>query len=221
MIDFVLHFDRHLDFIIQNYGTLTYALLFAILFAETGLVVTPFLPGDSLLFAVGAVAARDGGLNPVLVFGLLLIAVFLGDNVNYWVGNWIGPRVFSRDDVKWLNKRHLTRTQQFFDKYGTKTIIYARFVPIVRTCTPFVAGIGKMTYARFLTFSVVGCALWLSVCLGAGYFFGNIAVVKKNFSLVVIGIIFVSLIPVMVEYMNHRREAAAGALAGGVDETAA
>lgn len=218
MIDFILHFDRHLDVFIQSYGVLTYALLFAILFAETGLVVTPFLPGDSLLFAVGAVAAREGGgLNPFAVFALLLVAVFLGDNVNYWMGNWIGPRVFSRDDVKFLNKRHLKRTQQFFDKHGSKTVIYARFVPIVRTCTPFVAGIGKMPYPRFLTFSVAGCVLWLTVCLTAGYFFGNIAVVKKNFSLVVIGIIFVSLIPVMVEYLNHRKQSA---LEGADDQAA-
>ena len=222
MIDFVLHFDKHLDFIIQNYGTFTYALLFAILFAETGLVVTPFLPGDSLLFAVGAVAARDGGaLNPFMVFGLLLVAVFLGDNVNYWIGHWVGPRVFSRDDVKWLNKRHLTRTQQFFGKHGSKTVIYARFVPIVRTCTPFVAGIGRMAYPRFLTFSIAGCALWLSICLGAGYFFGNFAAVKKNFSLVVIGIIFVSFIPVMLEYLNHRREAIAHDAPGAADGNAA
>lgn len=205
MIDFILHFDKHLDQIIQSYGSLTYGLLFLILFAETGLVVTPFLPGDSLLFAVGAVAAR-GVLDAKSVFALLLVAVFTGDNVNYWFGRYLGPRVFSRDDVRFLNRKHLERTQEFFDKHGSKTVIYARFVPIVRTCTPFVAGIGRMAYARFMAFSVAGCALWLSVCLTAGYFFGNIEVVKKNFSLVVIGIIFVSLLPLFFEYMKQRKQ---------------
>jgi membrane-associated protein len=206
LIDFVLHFDKHLSAIIQSYGTLTYALLFAILFAETGLVVVPFLPGDSLLFAVGAVTAR-GDLNLATVFSLLLLAVFLGDNVNYWIGYFVGPKVFSRDDVRFLNKQHLERTREFFDKYGTKTVIYARFVPIVRTCTPFVAGIGRMPYARFLAYSVAGCLLWLSLCLFTGYFFGNIEAVKKNFSLVVLAIIAISLVPIAVEYVKHKKKA--------------
>lgn len=205
LIDFLLHFDKHLDVIIKSYGTLTYALLFAILFAETGLVVIPFLPGDSLLFAVGAVTAL-GSLNLAAVFGLLLIAVFLGDNVNYWIGYHVGPRVFASEDMKLLNRRHLERTREFFDRYGSKTIIYARFVPIVRTCTPFVAGIGRMPYGRFLAFSVAGCMAWLSICLFAGYFFGNIELVRKNFSLVVIAIVFISLVPIILEYLKHRKK---------------
>lgn len=204
LIDFVLHFDKHLMDIIAQYGTTTYAILCAILFAETGLVVTPFLPGDSLLFAVGTVTAK-GLLSLPTVFVLLLIAVFTGDNVNYWIGYGVGPRVFARDDVKFLNRRHLVRTHEFFEKYGSKTVIYARFVPIVRTCTPFVAGIGRMPYPRFLAFSVIGCMAWLSVCLFGGYFFGSIAVVQRNFSLVVLVIVFISLVPLMVEYAKHRK----------------
>lgn len=203
-LDIILHVDKYLGKIIQEYGTLTYGILFAILFAETGLVVVPFLPGDSLLFAIGTLTAQ-GMLNLPTVFLLLLAAVFLGDNVNYWIGYHVGPKVFSRDDIKLLNRRHLEKTHEFFEKYGSKTVIYARFVPIVRTCTPFVAGIGRMPYLRFLAFSVAGCLLWLSVCLLGGYFFGNIPVVKKNFSLVVVAIVFISVLPMLIEYLRHRR----------------
>lgn len=203
-VDFLLHLDRHLLDIIAQYGTVTYVILFVILFAETGLVVAPFLPGDSLLFAVGTVTAA-GALNIGAIFSLLLLAVFLGDNVNYWIGYYVGPRIFTREDVRLLNKRHLERTREFFARHGPKCVIYARFVPFVRTCTPFVAGIGRMPYLRFLTYSVVGCLLWLSLCLLGGYFFGQIPVVKKNFSLAILGVILISLMPLFIEYLRHRR----------------
>ena len=210
LIDIVLHLDHYLSVIIQHYGALTYLILFAILFAETGLVIAPFLPGDSLLFAVGTVtasAAHPLGLGTI--FALLFSAVLLGDNVNYWIGYFVGPRVFTRNDVRLLNRKHLERTHAFFEKYGTRTIIYARFVPIVRTCAPFVAGIGRMSYTRFLVFSVFGCLSWLSACLFGGYFFGSIPAVQKNFSLVILAIMVISMLPVVVEYLRHRRTAEA------------
>jgi membrane-associated protein len=203
LLDFVLHIDDHLTTIVQNYGGWTYGILFLIIFMETGLVVTPFLPGDSLLFATGALAAR-GDLHVVALFFLLMLAAFAGDNVNYWVGSKVGQRAFS-GRVKFLKREHLDRTQHFFDKYGGKTILLARFIPIVRTYTPFVAGASGMPYRRFLTFSVGAAATWIGLFLFGGFFFGNIPVVRDNFGLVVIAIIVVSVLPPVVEYLKHRR----------------
>ena len=210
-VDFFLHLDRHLAEVIQAYGTGTYALLFAIVFMETGLVVTPFLPGDSLLFAAGSFAAL-GALDVRLVFALLAFAAILGDNVNYWIGRYLGPKVFHFERSRFFNPDHLRKTHGFYERYGVKTIIIARFVPIVRTFSPFVAGVGAMRYPRFLAFDVAGGILWVGVCTFAGYFFGNLPFVKKNFSLVVLAIIAISLTPALVEVLRHRREARRGAL---------
>jgi len=212
LIDFVLHLDKHLGDIIQQYGAATYALLFAIVFCETGFVVTPFLPGDSLLFAVGAFAAR-GNLNLALSLGLLMAAAILGDTANYWIGAKVGPAIFTRDDVRWLNKKHLDRTHEFYVRHGGKTIIIARFVPIIRTFAPFVAGIGTMSYPRFLAFNVVGGVAWVAAFTLGGFFFGNLPLVKKNFTLVIMVIIIISVIPVVLELLRQRREARAEALA--------
>jgi len=207
LIDFILHIDDHLQEIIRNYGGLTYLILFLIVFAETGLVVTPILPGDSLLFAAGTFAAL-GSLDPVLLTVLLIVAAVIGDGVNYWIGHWIGPKAFS-GKVPWLRQDYLKRTEAFYGKHGGKTIILARFVPIVRTFAPFVAGVGRMTYGRFLAYNVVGAVAWVTLCVTAGYFFGNLPFVRDNFSLVVLGIIGVSLIPLVVEWIRHRRAPAA------------
>jgi membrane-associated protein len=179
-----------------------------VLFCETGLVLTPFLPGDSLLFAVGAIAAT-GALDVQTLLGLLILAVILGDSSNYWVGRALGPKVFHADTARFLNKKHLERTHQFYEKHGGKTVILARFLPIVRTFAPFVAGIGRMSYRRFLLFSVGGAVLWVGLFVLAGYFFGNIPIVKKNFSLVIMAIILVSVTPPAIEFLKHRRSAAA------------
>ncbi|MDB5095824.1 MAG: associated golgi family protein [Cyanobacteria bacterium RYN_339] len=205
-VDLFLHLDKHLDVVIQQYGTLTYLLLFMIIFCETGLVITPFLPGDSLLFAAGAFAAK-GSLDAWVVFGLLWFAAVLGDNLNYWIGVVVGPRVFSSESSKLFNREHLDRTQAYYDKYGAKTLVIARFVPIVRTFAPFVAGIGKMRYFKFLAISVAGGGLWMSLFVWAGYFFGNIPAVKHNFTLVIFAVIGVSLLPGLIEYLRHRRQA--------------
>ena len=202
-IDLVLHLDRHLDAMVQTFGPWLYVILFLIIFCETGLVVTPILPGDSLLFAVGALSARPDGLNMALALALLSTAAILGDTVNYWIGAYAGPKVFHRKESRWFNPKHLERTHAFYEKYGGKTIIIARFVPIIRTFAPFVAGIGRMTYSRFLIYNVSGGLLWVGLCVLAGYFFGNWPVVKENFSLVMIAIIIVSVIPVVVEYLRH------------------
>ncbi|HEY9183488.1 MAG TPA: DedA family protein, partial [Gammaproteobacteria bacterium] len=182
--DYFLHVDRHLLEFATTYGVWIYALLFLIIFLETGVVVTPFLPGDSLLFAVGALAAA-GVVDLVGVLALLTAAAIIGDNTNYFIGRAVGPRVFT-EHSRWLKRQHLLRTQHFYEKHGGKTVVLARFVPIVRTFAPFVAGIGAMTYARFLVYNVAGGVLWVAVCLFAGYFFGNLPVVKANFSLVII-----------------------------------
>jgi membrane-associated protein len=210
IVDLFLHLDRHLAELAQALGPWLYFLLFAIVFCETGLVVTPFLPGDSLLFAVGALASiPESGLSIWLIGALLIVAAILGDAVNYAVGAYIGPRVFSSEESRWLNKRHLQRTHEFYEKYGGKTIILARFVPIVRTFAPFVAGVGSMTYARFAVYNVTGAVVWVVSFLLAGYFFGQLPIVKQYFHLVIVGIIVVSVIPVVVEFIRARREARA------------
>jgi membrane-associated protein len=206
LIDLFLHLDKHLNEIFQQYGAWTYAILFLIVFCETGLVVTPFLPGDSLLFAVGALAA-GGGLDVGVLFGLLTVAAIIGDTVNYWIGNYIGPRAFS-GNVRFLKREYLERTHRFYEKHGGKTIILARFMPIIRTFAPFVAGVGSMTYGRFFMYNVVGGIVWVAGFLFAGYFFGNIPAVKHNFTLVILGIIAVSVIPPIIEVLKHRRQAA-------------
>lgn len=207
LIDFILHIDAHLSEIIRDYGVWTYGILFLIIFAETGLVVMPLLPGDSLLFAAGALAAlSDSGMNVHLMAFLLFVAAVLGDSLNYWIGNKIGPAVFHREDSIWLRKKHLQRAHAFFEKYGGRAIILARFVPIVRTFVPFVAGIGAMTYKRFFAFNVVGGFVWIYAFTYLGYFFGNLPVVKKNFGLVVLGIIAVSVLPVLIEAYRAWRE---------------
>ncbi|MCJ7678303.1 MAG: DedA family protein [Anaerolineales bacterium] len=202
LFDFILHIDRHLSEIIVDYGTWTYLVLFTIVFIETGLVVFPFLPGDSLLFAAGALAAT-GSLNVWVVFGLLAAAAILGDTVNYWIGNRVGPRVF-KEDVRFLKREHLERTQKFYEKHGGKTIFLARFIPIIRTFAPFVAGVGTMRYGKFIGYNVVGGLVWTSGFTFAGYFFGNIPIVRDNFGLVVIAIIVISVLPVVYELLQHR-----------------
>ncbi len=205
-VDFFLHLDKHLADVIQAYGAWTYALLFTIVFLETGLVVAPLLPGDSLLFAAGSFAAL-GALDVWLLFVLLSTAAILGDTLNYAIGHYLGPKVFHYPKSRFFNPDHLKKTHAFYEKYGGKTIIIARFVPIVRTFAPFVAGIGAMSYPRFIAYNVVGGLLWVTICLGAGYFFGNLPFVKQNFSLVILAIIVVSVMPAVVEYLRHRAEA--------------
>jgi membrane-associated protein len=203
VIDFFLHLDRHLSDIIAQYGTWTYAILALIIFCETGLVVTPLLPGDSLLFAAGTFAAL-GSLDPRILNLLLFAAVIAGDNVNYWIGRFVGPRAFT-GEVRFFRREYLDRTRGYFERHGGKTVILARFIPIVRTFTPFVAGIGAMTYPRFLVYSLAGGALWVSAFLWAGYFFGNLPVVRENFSLVILGIIGMSVIPILAGMVKERR----------------
>jgi membrane-associated protein len=205
LLDYFLHLDEILPEITSTYGTWTYAILFLIIFLETGVVVTPFLPGDSLLFAAGAVAALDNsGLNVMFLFILLTIAAILGDTANYWIGHTIGPRAFS-GNIPFLKKEYLERTHQFYEKYGGKAIVLARFVPIVRTFAPFVAGIGSMNYSRFIFYNVFGGVLWCAIFIFLGYYFGNLPFVKRNFELVIIVIILISLLPPVVEYFQSRR----------------
>lgn len=207
-IDFFLHLDKYLNVIIDDYGTWTYLILFTIIFLETGVVITPFLPGDSLLFAAGTFAAL-GSLNPIWLFVLLTTAAILGDTVNYWIGNYIGPRAFS-GEIRFLKKEYLDRTHEFYERHGGKTIILARFVPIIRTFAPFVAGVGAMTYSRFVMFNVVGGIVWVGIFTFAGFFFGNIPAVKENFTLVILVIIFLSVLPPIIEVLKERRRAHAG-----------
>ena len=207
LFDLFLHLDKHLDVIIGNYGTWTYLILFGIVFCETGLVITPFLPGDSLLFAAGIFAARpDAKLNVWIVFVLLSVAAILGDTVNYWIGAYVGPRAF-RENVRFLKREYLDRTHRFYERHGGKTIILARFIPILRTFAPFVAGIGAMNYRRFLLYNVVGGVGWVAVFVFGGYGFANRDFVKDHFSLVVLAIILISMLPIVVEYVRARREA--------------
>lgn len=204
LVDFILHIDEHLIFFIDSLGALTYVLLFIIIFAETGLVVTPFLPGDSLLFAVGALSTSTP-LNFFTAYITLLSAAVLGDSVNYWIGNKVGPRVFAKENSRVFKKEYLEKTRAFYDKYGGKTIILARFVPIVRTFAPFVAGIGKMRYPTFITYNFIGGFIWVTALILAGRLFGSIPFVEKNFEYVVIGIILISLLPMVFEYLSHQR----------------
>jgi membrane-associated protein len=203
-IDFILHIDVHLGEIIERFGLLTYGILFAIVFVETGLVVMPFLPGDSMLFAVGAFAAI-GSLDLATAMGLLMLAAILGDTVNYWIGKKVGPKIFYKENVRFLNKKHLDRTHAFYLKHGGKTIIIARFMPFIRTFAPFVAGIGLMSYPRFLAFNVIGGVAWVSLFTLGGYFFGNLPVVRDNFSLVIMAIIVISVMPMVIEWLRTRR----------------
>jgi membrane-associated protein len=211
LLDLLLHFDRHLLEFVREYGAWVYALLFAIVFAETGFVVTPFLPGDSLLFATGALCAT-GALDTVAALGLLALAAFTGNAVNYGVGRFIGPRVFSAAERstmsrRLLNREHLDRAHAFFEQYGGKAVVLGRFVPIVRTFVPFVAGAAQMRSAAFAFYNFVGAAAWVCLCLGAGLLFGNVPIVKQNFSLVTIGIVIVSLLPMAIELVGRKRAA--------------
>ena len=207
IFDVFLHVDRHLGSLAADYGTWTYGILFLIIFCETGLVVTPFLPGDSLLFAAGALCGA-GVLDPHLIFGLLVAAAFCGDNVNYWIGRRVGPAVFEREHTRFFKKEYLLKAHAFYEHHGGKTVILARFVPIVRTFSPFVAGIARMAYPRFLAYSLGGAGLWVSVFVYTGYFFGNLPFIKKNFSLTIIAVIVISILPGVVEYLRQRRAAA-------------
>ena len=205
LIDIFLHLDKHLAMLSNQYGIWMYAILTLIVFCETGLVVTPFLPGDSLLFAIGALCA-GGTLNPLIIAPLLLIAAISGDNVNYALGRTIGNKAFSNPDSAIFKRSHLEKTQNFYSEYGTKTIVMARFIPIVRTFAPFVAGIGSMRYITFLSYSIVGGILWIVSLITAGYYFGTIEIVKKNFSLVVLAIIALSILPAIIEAIKQRKK---------------
>lgn len=203
-IDIVLHLDKHLVLLVESYGVWVYAILFAIVFMETGFVVTPFLPGDSLLFVAGAVAAA-GGMDVGVVAATLVTAALCGDNVNYWVGRFLGPKVFQFEGSRWLKQENLDRTHAFMEKHGPKAIIIARFVPVVRTFVPFVCGIGRLTYGRFLGFSVLGALIWVGLLVPAGYFFGNLPIVKNNLTAVILLIVFISVLPGIVEFVRHKR----------------
>jgi membrane-associated protein len=200
-INVILHVDKYLAHIITTYGTATYAILFLVIFVETGFIVMPFLPGDSLLFAAGAFAGNDD-LNLYSLLALLIIAAVTGDSVNYLVGRKLGRRAYN---LSWVNQQHLDKAQHFYDKYGGKAIVLARFVPIVRSFAPFVAGIGRMSYARFISFNILGGIAWVMICVLAGYFFGQIELVRKNFELVVLAIIVISILPIIFEVLNSRR----------------
>ena len=206
LVDLFLHLDEHLNAVIQNYGTWTYGLLFLIIFLETGLVVTPFLPGDSLIFAAGTFAGL-GSLHVWVLFFLLSAAAILGDTANYWIGHYIGPRAFN-GEIRFLKKEYLDRTHDFYERHGGKTIILARFIPIIRTFAPFVAGIGAMTYGHFIAYNVIGGVAWVALFTFGGYFFGNLKFVQENFSLVVLAIIFISVLPGVVEFLKERSRSA-------------
>ena len=202
-LDIVLHLDKHLTVLIQTYGAWVYLILFLIIYCETGLVVTPFLPGDSLLFVAGTLAA-SGALDVHGVFALLVLAAFGGDNTNYWVGRYLGPRVFKRERSRFLNPAHLQKTQRFYEKHGGKTVILARFLPIIRTFAPFVAGIGRMIYPKFMFYSFSGSVFWIGFFVYGGYYFGNIPVVKNNLTLFILGIIVLSIMPGIVEFVRQK-----------------
>jgi len=202
VIDFILHIDVHLGQIITTYGVATYAILFAIIFTETGLVFIPFLPGDSLLFAAGAFTAL-GSLNIFVLLFLIWLAAFLGDTSNYWIGHFFGKKLVAHPKIP-IDEKHIKETQKFFDKHGGKTIILARFIPFIRTFAPFVAGIGKMHYGQFISYNIIGGALWVGIATISGYFFGNIPFVRKNFSLVIFGVIIISLLPIIIELLRKK-----------------
>ncbi|MFN5223186.1 MAG: DedA family protein [Bacteroidota bacterium] len=207
LIDFILHIDDHLGEIIQNYGLWIYAIIFLIVFCETGLVVTPFLPGDSLLFATGAIIAAqpEAGLSFWVMYGIIFVAAVIGDATNYHIGKFIGDGVFKKES-KYIKKEYLDKTRIFYEKHGGKAIVYARFVPIIRTFAPFVAGVGTMEYKRFFFYNVFGAFLWVTLFLGAGFLFGNLDFIKNNFSVVILTIIFVSLMPILIEFIKARRQ---------------
>ena len=204
-IDIFIHLDQHLSLLIQSFGGWAYLIVFLVIFCETGLVVTPILPGDSLLFGLGAIAAM-GALKVEWLFVMLSIAAIAGDTVNYMIGHYVGPRVFARESGRFFKKEYLERTHRFYEKYGGKTIIIARFVPIIRTFAPFVAGIGSMTYSRFIVYNIVGGISWIALFIFGGYYFGNLSIVKGNFTLVIFAIIFISILPGVIEYVRQRRQ---------------
>jgi membrane-associated protein len=204
-IDLFIHLDKHISTVLLHFGGWTYLIVFLIIFCETGLVVTPVLPGDSLLFVLGTFAAK-GDLDPALLIVLLSVAAIAGDTVNYAIGKFVGPKIFHKDDVRFLKKEYLDRTHQFYEKHGGKTIIIARFIPIIRTFAPFVAGIGQMTYWRFISYNVVGGIAWIVFFILGGYYFGNLPFVKENFTLVILAIIIISVMPGFIEYIRDRRE---------------
>jgi len=212
-IDIVLHLDQHLVWVVQNYGAYIYALLFLIIFCETGLVVTPFLPGDSLLFVAGTLAAT-GHMDVHGVFAVLATASFLGDNTNYWIGRFVGPKVFRSRESRWLNRAYLDKTHQFYERHGGKTIVIARFMPIVRTFAPFVAGIGRMTYGHFLAYSLAGSVFWISAFVYGGYYFGNIPFIKQNLTWFIIAIVLLSIAPGIVAWLRARAETRRQAVRG-------
>jgi membrane-associated protein len=203
-LDYLIHLDKHLNELVQSYGNLTYLILGLIVFCETGLVITPFLPGDSLLFIIGTISS-GGALNVFTITIILIVSAVTGDNVNYFIGKYIGPKIFKKENVRLLNKNHLIKTQNFYEKHGGKTIIIARFMPIIRTFAPFVAGIGKMKYIKFLSYSIGGAFLWVLLFVFAGYFFGNLPFVKNNFGLVIMVIILISIMPGVVSYIKNKR----------------
>lgn len=202
-VDYILHMDKHLGAIIQYFGSWTHLLFFIIIFCETGLVVTPVLPGDSLLFAIGTFAARDY-FNPHVMFLILALAAILGDTANYWIGYFIGPKVFQRENVRFLNKKHLEKTHRFYERHGGKTIILARFIPIIRTFAPFVAGIGVMNYWKFLAYNFLGGLAWVGLFVYGGYYFGNLPMIKRNFTLVILAIVFLSILPPILEIARQK-----------------
>ncbi|MBU0688908.1 MAG: DedA family protein [Gammaproteobacteria bacterium] len=206
-LDIVLHLDTHLLALVQDYGVWVYAILFAIIFAETGLVVAPFLPGDSLLFVIGALCGM-GSLQLEVAMPLLILAAFMGDNTNYWIGRLLGLRLLERAGSRFIKQEHLEKTHAFYEKHGGKTVIFARFLPILRTFAPFVAGIGTMNYRHYVMFSIIGGVAWIGSLTLAGYFFGNIPVIKNNLTLMILVIVFISFVPAMFEFIRHRRQRA-------------
>lgn len=201
LIEFFIHLDAHLGQLTAQYGTFTYAILFFVIFAETGFVFTPFLPGDSLLFAIGTIAAL-GSLNVYFCFFLVVAAALTGDNVNYWIGHFLGDKILKKNSGRFIKKEYLDKTHAYFEKYGGKTIIIARFVPIVRTFTPFTAGIGRMNYLNFISYSIVGALLWSGLLIFAGYFFGNLPIIKENFSIAILVVILISILPAIIEIIK-------------------
>ncbi len=203
LVELFLHLDKHLGELTAQYGTFTYAILFFVIFAETGFVFTPFLPGDSLLFAIGTLTAL-GSLNVYFCFLLVVVAALSGDNMNYWIGHFLGAKILKKNSGRFIKKEYLDKTHAYFEKYGGKTIIIARFVPIVRTFTPFTAGIGRMNYLKFISYSITGAVLWSGLLIFAGYYFGNLPFIKQNFSLAILAVIFISILPAIIEIVRAK-----------------